>query len=568
VIHRPSPPRFVVRTTIAMFVVVAFVLSAVLLVVGLNVRTYVQGTVSEKLRAGQQMLSSLEQRRAHELQGVVATLAENSTLKAAIDTYRVERAGADSAARRELLLTIEREIQKLAARIRPDVLAVSDTAGTVLAVAGRRKADWPETRPLRRSDEPFLTSHDGVFRVASAPISIHDEQLGALELATALDGDYARELSVLSRTSTVIVAGDRIVASTLPATAASDLQAAVLGDLGASSEVSLAGSRYAIQPLFRAGDAAVFALDSIDAAAGPAMTDAIRAILLIALGAFGLAAGASAWTARTLARPIDTLSRSLSDMTRSRSFDERVPLSGSTREVDTLTDTFNTMMESVAAAEAETRSAYVGTIRALALALDARDPYTAGHSERVSAISVAIGREMGVAGDELEVLRLGALLHDIGKIGVSDHILRKPASLTEDEYAVIKEHPALGARILRSVPFLAPHLPIVELHHERPDGKGYPHGLHSDETPLLPRIVHVADAFDAMTSARAYRPGRASADALRELWRCAGTQFDVDIVQALARALPMTEITASAPAEPHSEAAVQGPRRFAIAGRI
>ena len=106
------------------------------------------------------------------------------------------------------------------------------------------------------------------------------------------------------------------------------------------------------------------------------------------------------------------------------------------------------------------------------------------------------------------MLRLGALLHDIGKIGISDDVLRKPAPLTPEEFEMIKQHPGVGARILRSVPFLAPHIPIVELHHERPDGHGYPHGLRGDEIPLLARIVHVADAFDAMTSARAYRPAR------------------------------------------------------------
>jgi putative nucleotidyltransferase with HDIG domain len=206
---------------------------------------------------------------------------------------------------------------------------------------------------------------------------------------------------------------------------------------------------------------------------------------------------------------------------------------------------FNTMMRSVVTAEAETRSAYVGAIRALALALDARDPYTAGHSERVSALSVAVGRQMQLPDDQLDVLRLGALLHDIGKIGISDAVLRKPGALTPDEFEVIQEHPAVGARILRSVPFLAPHLAIVELHHERPDGHGYPHRLRGDEIPLLARIVHVADAFDAITSARAYRPARGSADALRELWRHAGSQFDAEAVQALAAAIPTIELAAT-----------------------
>jgi putative nucleotidyltransferase with HDIG domain len=267
--------------------------------------------------------------------------------------------------------------------------------------------------------------------------------------------------------------------------------------------------------------------------------------------------------ARSLARPIDTLSRSLTGMTRSRSFEQSVALTGSSQEVDALTETFNTMMQSVVAAEAETQSAYVGAIRALATALDARDPYTAGHSERVSAISVAIGRQMRLAEERLEVLRLGSLLHDIGKIGVSDHILRKPGPLTPEEFEMIKQHPGLGARILRSVPFLAPHIPIVELHHERPDGKGYPHGLAGDEIPLLARIAHVADAFDAMTSARAYRPARGSAEALAELWKCAGAQFDAEVVQALAGALPHLSAPAATP--PQEPTGV--PRRMALVGK-
>jgi putative nucleotidyltransferase with HDIG domain len=195
-------------------------------------------------------------------------------------------------------------------------------------------------------------------------------------------------------------------------------------------------------------------------------------------------------------------------------------------------------MASVGEAEAQTQSAYTGAIRALATALDARDPYTAGHSDRVSVLSVAICKQLNLPPPDIEVVRLGALLHDIGKIGVPDDVLRKPGALTAAEFDIIKQHPVIGARMLRSVPFLAPHIAIVELHHERPDGRGYPIGLRGDEIPLDARIVHVADAYDAMTSARAYRGARPSSEALRELWRCAGTAFHADIVAALANALP------------------------------
>ncbi len=290
--------------------------------------------------------------------------------------------------------------------------------------------------------------------------------------------------------------------------------------------------------LLRHGDVFVYTLDSIDTSARSILMDTIRALVLIAILSLAVAGLASLWLARKVAGPIDTLSSSLAALTTSRDFDRPVPRTGSSLEVDTLTDTFNTLMATLSAAEADTRGAYVGAIRALALALDARDPYTAGHSERVSAISVAVGTQMGLSEDHLDTLRLGALLHDIGKIGISDDVLRKPGALTDEEFEAIKQHPVTGARILRTVPFLAGHLPIVELHHERPDGKGYPHGLHADEIPVLARIVHVVDAFDAMSSARAYRPARSGAEALQELWRCAGSQFDVEVVQALATAIP------------------------------
>jgi putative nucleotidyltransferase with HDIG domain len=328
------------------------------------------------------------------------------------------------------------------------------------------------------------------------------------------------------------------VAGTLPIGAMRALTPAVLSVLPGVDTIDLRGEQYAVRKLVQHGDVSVYVLESIDGSARPILSDTLGALALIAFGALGLAGLASMVLARTVARPIDRLTRSLTEL--AGAGDRRVPIAktGSSLEVDTLTDTFNNLMSTLTDAELEARSTYVGAIRALALAIDARDSYTAGHSERVSAISAAVGQQLRLGEHDLDVLRLGALLHDIGKIGISDDVLRKAGPLTDQEYEAVKEHPTTGARILRSVAFLAPHLPIVELHHERPDGKGYPHGLMADEIPLLARIVHVVDAFDAMTSARAYRPARGAAEALQELWRCAGTQFDAEVVQALVAAMP------------------------------
>jgi putative nucleotidyltransferase with HDIG domain len=550
---RHTPPRFVVRTLVATLATVAFVLSAVLLVVTFSVRDHVRRSVVEKLETGQRLLATLEARRADDLRTQVATLAESPTLKAALDTYQAERRTATEAVRAQLIASIERELDKVAARLDSDVLAARDDEGIVLAVAGRRAADWT---PARRRDAAdagdagdgtLLALGAGLFRAVTVPVTLQGTVLGTLQLAHALDDRYATELSALSGARTLIVADGRVLATTLPGATAALLTPATLETLAAGELTTLGGSEHAVRPLLQESGAAVYVLDSIEAAARPLVRSSLQTMAVIALGAFLLAGAASLRLARAISRPIDTLSTSLAEMTRARAFDRPLPPSSDSLEVDSLTTAFNTMMESIREAEAETLSAYLEAIRALAMALDARDPYTAGHSERVSALSVAIGRKLGLDAPTLEVLRLGALLHDIGKIGIGDDVLRKPGPLTPAEYDVIKGHPTVGSRILRSVRFLEPHLPIVELHHERPDGTGYPNGLRGDEIPILARIVHVADAFDAITSARAYRPARDYAAGLSELQRCAGTDFDPDVVRALAAALP-------APAAPSLDA--------------
>jgi putative nucleotidyltransferase with HDIG domain len=561
-------PRLVVRTSLAMFAVVTIVLTAILLLIAVQGSHYVRDTVTEKMNDRQRMLSELEQRQSRELQTQVDILAESPTLKAAIDTYQSELAASNASSRAGLILTVERELGKLAARIQPDVLAVTDPAGNVLAAVGRYRNDWPHfmTPPAAKERESIVSLSSGLFRRVSAPLALGEAEIGNLSVATAMGREYAQRVSALSGAGTLVTSEGRVVATTLPPDAAEALTPSIVQSLPGRSTVALGGVEYAVREVMQSGSAAVYTLDSIDGAMAPALSWALNAMIWLALAAFGIAGFVSVWTARSLSRPIDTLSRSLSDMTQSGNFVTTLRASGSSLEVDALTNTFNSMMMSVSAAEAETQGAYVGAIRALALALDARDPYTAGHSERVSAISVAIGKDMQLPPEQLGVLRLGALLHDIGKIGISDNVLRKPTALTPEEFELIKEHPALGARILRTVPFLTEHLPIVELHHERPDGRGYPYGLTSSETPLLARIVHVADAFDAMTSARAYRPALESGDAIRELWRCAGTQFDAEVVQSLVTALAVAG-PGTLPALPAlDQVTFTAPRRLALAG--
>ncbi len=170
--------------------------------------------------------------------------------------------------------------------------------------------------------------------------------------------------------------------------------------------------------------------------------------------------------------------------------------------------------------------AYLDSIQTLRYTVEAKDPYTRGHSDRVSLYSVLIGKYLGLSEKDLKTLEIGGLFHDIGKIGVPDAILRKETKLTDDEYSEIKNHPAIGAHILSSAEIFKDIIPIVKHHHEKYDGNGYPGRLKGEEIPYLARIAAIADTFDAMTSKRTYRDALPLETVIAEFERCRGTQFD------------------------------------------
>ncbi len=181
---------------------------------------------------------------------------------------------------------------------------------------------------------------------------------------------------------------------------------------------------------------------------------------------------------------------------------------------------------------------YIRTIKALAIAVDAKDTYTHGHSENVMRYAEIIARHMGLSEDEVQVIKNGGLLHDIGKIGMPGYILNKPGPLTDDEFnGVMKTHPTLGANIIRDVPFLQELSPIILYHHENYDGTGYPLGLKGDEIPLGAQIVHIADAYEAMTSNRPYRKSLGAKEAIRRLKESSGAQFETSLVEIFIEAM-------------------------------
>ncbi|REJ78436.1 MAG: HD domain-containing protein [Acidobacteria bacterium] len=212
-------------------------------------------------------------------------------------------------------------------------------------------------------------------------------------------------------------------------------------------------------------------------------------------------------------------------------------------EIGTLGEAFNTMSDELeehiaklAKAAKENKELFVGTVKALAAAIDGKDRYTRGHSERVSRVSVAIGQRLQMDEEELEKLRISALLHDVGKIGIDDSILKKPAALTAEEYEIMKTHPQQGYKIMKNIPAMKDFLPGMYMHHEMVNGEGYPQGLKDEQIPLQAKIVSVADTFDAMTIDRPYSKGMALGEALDKIESFVGSRYDPDVVSALRQA--------------------------------
>jgi HD-GYP domain-containing protein (c-di-GMP phosphodiesterase class II) len=240
-------------------------------------------------------------------------------------------------------------------------------------------------------------------------------------------------------------------------------------------------------------------------------------------------------SAQSIVRPIAGVVAHLRESERTGLLPEFKADPARIQEIRDLTESFNRAASAIREARESLYRAYVEFVGSLASALDARDRYTAGHSRRVSELSCAIARALQVKPKELDDIRIGALLHDIGKIGIADEVLQKPGKLNNEEFALIQQHPTIGRRILEGVHGFQDYLPVVELHHENWNGSGYPLGLHCEATPLGARIVHVADAYDAMTSDRPYRRGMSHEQAIRTLQQYAGTQFDPEIVPVFAK---------------------------------
>ena len=423
--------------------------------------------------------------------------------------------------------------------------------------------------------EPFAQGKDSrPALVLSVPLMTDGQFSGMLAAVISLNRlqSRMRDLSVRDRTVFVVDSHGRIVvypdsnvmvpgsdvSSTLPIVKQFlDLPLEIqtttninftMTDKNTGKSVDMIGTFATIRELHWA----VVMQRSLDAARTDAgMTELKAQALSFVVGVTFVALALGYLFAVGITRPIRGLVESVRAISRAE-FHERVLVRGAA-EISELADTFNHMagdieeyVEKLKLAAAENRDLFLGSIRMLAAAIDEKDPYTRGHSGRVAKYSMIIGDGLGLNTEDLDRLRISALLHDVGKIGVEDRVLKKPGKLTEEEFDLMKQHTVKGANIMRPVAQLKDVLPGIELHHERMDGCGYPYGLSGDQIPMMARIIAVADTLDAITTNRPYQSAMDLDYALQRIRSLAVAKFDADVVAALENAVKTGRIRLTA----------------------
>ena len=519
--------RFATRTFLYSFLPFAVLLLGIFFAIDTMVSRAVRHELRSSLRKAQATLVEVQRRNELQTGRTLRVLSENAVLKAGLQL--VSQYPRSSEAKR----TLEEQLLEVGQNTGLDLLVSWSADGLPQAGVLRKGDSWRhiDTKTFRIPDHGLFLQDGVAYQVTSIPVNQAGENIAMLSVGDRFD------VSKLGLPA-VLLAGSRVVTSSWPvrdeATLESLLRVCKPQD---ECEVRFGGQSYlslALQSDELGEGFVLRTMQSVDKAVAPVQSVLRHVFVVAGVGALLAALIIAAVSSRSIVRPIAEVVRQLKEGQRTGDLPEFFAPRSEAIEICELTQSFNHLARAVRAGHDELLSAYVECVRSLASALDARDPYTAGHSRRVSDISCAMGSALGLDTVQMETLRTGALLHDIGKIGIPDSVLQKPGRLTPEEFGLIRQHPEIGRRILDGVHGLAPFLSTVEFHHENWDGSGYPHGLRCEETPLFARIVHVADAYDAMTSDRPYRRGMEPEAAMEILKKNRGTQFDPQLVDVLA----------------------------------
>ncbi len=327
-------------------------------------------------------------------------------------------------------------------------------------------------------------------------------------------------------------------------------------------KVEMLGS-YATAELDKNSRLGVIAIQD-ESAALASVTDMRRQTFWISLVVSVLTIVLGFFFARKLTQPVQQLAAGAHRIA-SGDFSQRIDVRSHTelgdlgQSFNLMTDRIESYIKELQASVTENRALFLGTVKSLAAAIDGKDPYTRGHSERVARFSMAIAQRLGLSDDEVEKIRISAVLHDVGKIGIDDGILKKPSALTDDEFEIMKQHPQKGYKIMSQIPAMREFLPGMYMHHEMINGEGYPQGLKGEEIPLMARIVSVADTFDAMTTDRPYQQALKFEAAVERIKSFVGTRYDARVVAAFAAACEEGQIRPGSvrlkrPAKPTADA--------------
>jgi putative nucleotidyltransferase with HDIG domain len=521
--------RFATRTFLWSFLPFAALLAGSFWAVRTAALSAVRDALRSSVRDNQATLARERDQSDLRNTRILRVVAENPALKAGLQLLSTEQRARDAARR-----TVEDQLSEICDTMGFDFLAVSNTSGEPLAGVIRSQEGFTALDPeaLSLPAQGFFSTQGRIFRVTSVGIAQGQENVGTLAVGEKFDLADVAMPAVLLRSGAV-------VAASAPSAIKPELEAALRKcSPQADCELRIGGETYLSVPLdsgpgMAADDGFTLrSLRSLDAAVAPVQA-VLRGVFLSAgLTALVGAVALGAFSSRSIVRPLAAVVARLRESGKTGVLPEFPATRTGVYEIRELTDSFNHAAASIREGREQLVRAYVEFVSSLASALDARDPYTAGHSLRVSEYACSIARVMNVPEPERELIRVGALLHDIGKIGISDAVLQKPGRLNPEEEALIRLHPVIGRKILECVHGFDAYLPVVELHHENWDGRGYPHGLRGEETPRTARIVKVADAYDAMTSDRPYRRGMEHEEAVRVLKENAGTQLDPAAVQA------------------------------------
>ena len=489
------------------------------------IQRFVQATVREglhtSLRESQVAIANIHAKGDLRNSRFLRIAGENTALKAGLQLARQNPKSSD--ARR----TVEDQLRELGEHMGFDFMLVSAPDGNPLAGVARQGSQLVplDLSSLERNRSGFLLLKGRIFQVASVPVDVNSENIGSLTVGEFFDFTDLTTQVVLIRDGTVIQ-------SNIPAVSPRDLQAALAACRAqAECDLHLNGTNWISLPMESYGSGySLLSLDNVDQATRPIQAKLHKLFLELAFASVLVAVVCSFGSSTSIVNPIATVVSHLRNAVRTGTLGAIESQRSSIVEIQELAHIYNEAAISVQAAGERLSSAYLQFVGSLANALDARDQYTAGHSRRVSELSCALATALQLPSEDVERIRIGALLHDIGKIGVSDSVLQKPGRLTDEEFDQVKQHPVIGRRILEGVHGFAEYLPAVELHHENWNGTGYPHGQRETETAIDARIIHVADAYDAMTTNRSYRRGMTHEKALSNLVDNAGIQFDPEFV--------------------------------------